>query len=104
MNSRAIIFQRNSIGSKAEQEAELAKLEAYANDEGLEIMAVYVASNAPHMLSIQMLIGHCMDWAKPGHIVVTDLSRLWIGPNTNEIVAMLASAGAIVHVVPNEVP
>lgn len=103
MNNRAIIFQRSSIGSAVDQENEQVRLESYANQKGLKVWSTYVASGEPNLLTVQMLIDHCMAWAKPGHILVSDLSRIWIGSGINDIIASLDYAGAIVHVVPSEV-
>ena len=101
-NDRAIIFQRSSIGTRAAQETELAWLEAYADREGLGVMSVYVASGTPNMLTIKMLIDNSLAWTNAGHIVVADLNRLWDGSGSDEVIALLAYAGAIVHVVPPE--
>lgn len=60
MNDTAIIFQRSSIGTAQEREAEAARLERYAASRDLKVTALYTASGEPDMLTIDMLINHCM--------------------------------------------
>jgi len=104
MNNIAIIFQRSSVGSLQERQQEAARLNKYADQNGLRTVSIYEASGEPNMLTIDMLINHCMAREKPGHVLLTALSRLWIGDDTPEIIAMVEGAGAIVHVVPPEAP
>ncbi|THG36803.1 hypothetical protein [Sphingomonas olei] len=104
MNDIAVIFQRSSIATAKEREAEAARLERYAASRNLKVVSVYVASGEPNMLTIDMLINHCMAREKPGHVIVTALSRLWDGDNPATIISMVERAGAIVHVVPEEFP
>lgn len=102
MNSMAIIFQRGSVGTSADREEEAARLNTYAEQNDLTVVAAYVASGEPNMLTVDMLINHCMAREKPGHVLVAELSRIWVGEGTARVVAMVGSAGAIVHVVPPE--
>lgn len=103
MNNLAIIFQRSSVGSLSDRAEEAAKLTAYASRNNLRVASIYVASGEPNMLTVDMLINHCMDREKPGHVLVTALSRLWAGEDAASVIAMVESAGAIVHVLPPEV-
>lgn len=94
----AIIFQRSSVGSLQDREEEAARLTDYADRHGLRVVSIYVASGEPNILTIDMLINHCMAREKPGHVLLTAVSCLWIGDDTPEIIAMVEAAGAIVHV------
>lgn len=102
MNNVAIIFQRSSVGSQQDREEEAARLNAYADENCLKVASIYVASGEPNMLTIDMLINHCMAREKPGHVLVAALSRFWVGDGTADVVAMVEAAGAVVHVVPAE--
>lgn len=104
MNNIAIIFQRSSVGIPQDREEEAARLTDYADRNSLKVVSIYVASGEPNMLTIDMLINGCMAREKPGHVLLAALSRLWIGDDTPEIIAMVEAAGAIVHVVPPEAP
>ncbi len=104
MNNRAIIFQRSSVYRLTEREAESQRLSAYAARNGLMLVSIYVASGKPNMLTIDMLVDHCMAWAQPGHVIVADLDHLWIGDGLGIVIERLASAGAIVHPVRQDAP
>jgi hypothetical protein len=104
MNNIAIIFQRSSVGSPQERQQEAARLSDSADRKGWQVVSIYEASGEPNILTIDMLINHCIAREKPEHVLLTALSRLWIGDDMPEIIAMVEAAGAIVHVVPPEAP
>lgn len=101
MNNKAIIFQRQSVGTAAERKAELVRLQRYASTLSLAVMSNYVASGTPNMLTINMLIDVTLAWSQAGHVIVSDLDLLWKGEGLKEAITSLANAGAIVHVLPS---
>ena len=102
MNDKAIIFQRKSVGTADEREAELVRLQHYAKTRTLTVMSNYVASGPPNMLTIGLLIDVTLAWSQAGHIIVSDLDLLGKGEGLEGAITSLASAGAVVHVVPGE--
>lgn len=82
--------------------AETARLERYAAGRNLRVVSVYVASGEAHMLTIDMLINHCMAREKPGHVILTAVGRLGNRDNPATIIGMVGRARAIVHIVPGK--
>ncbi|WP_137787826.1 hypothetical protein [Sphingomonas sp. 3P27F8] len=101
MNDRAAIFQRNTTPLWA-REAEETRLCLYAKGLNLKVVSTYVASGQPNLLTIEMLVGHCITREQAGHLVLSSLDLLWVGAGLQDVLERLEKADTIVHVVPSE--
>ena len=101
MNDQAVLFQRNTKPVRL-KEAEESRLLMYAKTQGLQVVATYIASGQSNLLTIDMLVDHCIAREQPGHLVLSSLDLLWTGAGLQDVLERLEKADTIVHVVPSE--
>lgn len=66
------------------------------------MVATYAASGQPNLLTIDMLVDHCIAREQAGHLVLSSLDLLWTGAGLQDVLERLEKADTIVHVVPSE--